>query len=111
MKNANNDEKFLISNVEIHGPFQEYFMVTIEGYMVPYIKIRKLSDSIELSLDDRFCVTIKNDDADAILWFIANAMAISAGFTSFGEHSKRAEPFRRRLIGLSNDEMKELPNT
>lgn len=96
--------------VEIHGEFNEtYSVVTLDGYLVPHLKVRIKGDEVFFSLDDRFGITVKNtNDIDQWIYLIANAMAIAAGYTCFGEGAKLTNPYQRKLIGLSMVEFEDL---
>lgn len=41
-----------------------------------------------LTLDQRFGITVPESELDRWAWFMANAMAIAAGYTSHGIHSR-----------------------
>ena len=80
-----------------------YFVLAIDGYMIPFIKARQNEDkSWTLLLDDRFAVDITDEnELNKWIWWIADAMAISAGWTAFGKDGKRSNPFQTRIFGLS----------
>lgn len=96
------------THTEIVGPFTapEYSYVRIDGYRVPYIKIVKgtgpTDGKLEVHLDDRF-VYIFDDpgETDIMLHLVANAMAVAAGYSCFGENSvKDPNPFKVRMAQL-----------
>lgn len=97
---------------EYHGPFvDKYYKITVDGYEVPNIAARKSrlqTDKWELLLDGRFSITVQEKDMQQWLWFLANAMAISAGYTCHGEQSCIANPFKKQLIGLSGAEFDDI---
>jgi len=98
-----------ISATEMVGPFQEeYYHAVVDGFEVPYIKLRKNESDWDLVVDGRYSVTASGDEMDRWIWIIANAMAIAAGYTSHGEQSIPTNPFHRRLIGLSQQEFDEV---
>lgn len=69
-------------------------VIIIDGYEVPNITVYDHGETWGLTLDRRFgAPSIPKDDALPILWFIANAMAVAAGYTSFGEHSRKLNPY------------------
>jgi hypothetical protein len=102
------------TKVEFIGPFgtgtRHY--VTIDGFRVPYIaahrEIGGADDGLmSLLLDDRFGFNATEDECRHWLPFLANAMAIAAGYSSFGAHAGRDNPFRHRLIGITSVESAE----
>jgi hypothetical protein len=96
--------------IETVGPFHsEYYQVTIDGYQVPKLKALKRSGAqdgiITLVLDGRLAIDIADDQLDPWLWLVANAMAIGAGYSCFGENSvKDPNPFKVKLLGLGEVE-------
>lgn len=87
------------------GPFPEEIRLVVDGYQVPHIAARKNGDGWTLVLDGRYAIDVTEDEVERWLWWVANAMAVAAGYTSFGEHSAPLNPFRRQLIGLSRGEI------
>lgn len=94
------------SKIATVGPFHsEHYEVTIDGYQVPKLKALKRKGAqdgiITLVLDGRFAIDIPDDQLDPWLWLVANAMAIGAGYSCFGENSvKDPNPFKVKLLGL-----------
>ena len=83
--------------------------IVSHGYMVPYLEAVKHTASeadgaIDLLLDDRFAVTIENDEA-LQMWvpFLANAMAVAAGFSCHGENSVPRNRFNSKCMMISGD--------
>jgi len=93
-------------NAEYHGPFSgEYYVATVDGYKVPFVELRKVDENNwDLLLDGRFSVQASGDEIQRWLWIVANAMAISAGYSCFGENSKKLNPYKRKIISLSQDD-------
>jgi hypothetical protein len=89
--------------IEFIGPFTEEWIVTSDGYRVPKLTaIVKQDNTISLSLDHRFLVDCTKQEAEKWIWFIANAMAIGAGYSCHGENSvKDPNPFMVKITGLS----------
>lgn len=90
--------------VELVGPFDgEHYRLTVEGCEVPYIvgRCNPDSDAVELTLDRRFAVTTNQAELRKWAWFLAHAMAISAGYTCHGKQSAKINPFAKGLIGVS----------
>jgi len=93
------------NRLEIIGPFDEY-RVTVNGYQVPDLQARRVNGLICLSLSNSLGCDIPDDErALPIIDFIANAMAVAAGYTCFGENSQPINQFRRRLIGFDLGEL------
>lgn len=74
--------------------------VTIDGYECPYIEAHETADGREcnIMLDRRFGVTVKADDAQQVIWLLANALAIGEGFSCHGENSR---PMNRHKVKVS----------
>lgn len=90
--------------VQLVGPFIGSNKITIDGYSIPFLTAHDLrktatvpSDLVELILDDRFSITATRAEVDRWGWFLANAMAVAAGFSSHGEQSQPMNRFRLRL--------------
>jgi hypothetical protein len=96
--------------IERIGPFSDFYQITIDGYLVPYIELRKYPDGRgwDLTLNHCHGVDMTDEEVNKFIWWIANAMAVAAGYTSFGEHSKPANPFSTRCFGISIDTINEL---
>ena len=91
---------------EIVGPFTEpeYSYAVVDGYKVPYIKLRPLTGAddgkTEIYIDN--CVWIVDSThLDVTLNLLAKAMAVAAGYNCHGEHSERFNPFKVRMTGLA----------
>lgn len=94
-----------VGNVSFIGPFVEQWAVTLDGYRVPKLSaIVCESGNIMLSLDNRFLIEATQEEAAKWLWIVANAMAIGAGYSCFGENSvKDPNPFK---VGMNKISMK-----
>jgi hypothetical protein len=93
-----------IGSVSFIGPFQEEWRVTLDGYRVPELTAipQTGSGNISLCLDHRYLIEGTPDECAKWLWFVANAMAIGAGYSCFGENSvKDPNPFQVKMMGLS----------
>jgi hypothetical protein len=95
-------------NVEFVGPFVEEWKITHDGYRVPYLSAIRHSGvnegTVSLSLDERFLIDATDDEARKWIPFIANCMAVAAGYSCFGENSvKDPNPFKVGMIGLSEE--------
>lgn len=93
--------------MEIIGPFQDY-RVTINGYRVPRLRAVRVNGMISLTLDERFGLDIPDDErALPIIEFMAQAMAIGAGYSCFGENSQEVNLYKCRLTGLNLSQVED----
>lgn len=97
------------SQVDFVGPF-EYHAVCINGWRVPYLTARPLRGGrVDLTLDHRYGLDLSLADAERILPFIANAIAVASGYTAHPSDSDeplpptQRHPFNR-MIALGDDE-------
>ncbi len=85
----------------------------VDGYRVPYLRVIRLRGGandgrMSLVLDrpsgSAFTTLDIPDDRalPAMLHFIANAMAIAAGFSSHGQNSRPLNPFGEKCISISS---------
>ncbi len=94
--------------VEYIGPFEEEYLILVDGYQVPYITATPNGNGVwTIHFDQRFSMTIGGDNASEFLWFLANAMAVAGGYTCFGTGSIPANPFSSKTHGVSFDEIDE----
>jgi len=93
---------------EYHGPFVEtFYKLSVDGYLIPFIVGRKRGDGGEwsLTLDSRFGLDTNEEELARWLPFLSDAMAIAAGYSCFGEHSRVMSRFNNRISGISMDEI------
>lgn len=97
-------------NTEILWTTDTRGKIVTDGYMLPYVTVVKHtkpeSDGlIDLLLDDRFAITI-HDQEELQYWipFLANAMAICAGFSCHGENSKPLNRHNRKCMRINSVE-------
>lgn len=84
------------------SPFK--YKITVDGFELPKVKGRKNSDGTwSFLLDERFEITVSENDVQSWLWIVANAMAIGAGYSCFGENSNPLNPYARRMVGVIFD--------
>lgn len=70
------------SAVEFVGPF-EHHDVVVHGWRVPYLEATPLNGGrVLLSLDHRFAVEVSVEEADRIMPFIADCIAVASGYTA-----------------------------
>lgn len=71
--------------------------VYFDGQKIPHLEALRdeSNDSISLLLDGRFAVSLPSQNQQNIVWFIANAMAVAAGQSCFGEHCQALNPYKK----------------
>ena len=89
------------NGLESIGPFSEW-KIKLDGYRVPHLSGRVDDKGMfHLCLDERFGAEIPEQYAHQVVWLIANALAIGAGYSCFGDNSQIANPFKCRMSGIS----------
>lgn len=83
------------------GPF-ELYRIVVDGYQVPHLTGRPIDGMWHFTFDSRFGCDVPEKYAHGVAWMIANAMAVGAGFTCFGENSKPRNEFKCRLFGIGS---------
>lgn len=83
--------------VTFPGPFQHHDVV-VNGRQVPYLRATPLDGGqVHLNLDRRLGITLSADEAERVIPFLADAIAVAAGFTCHPEASEdgpnRRHPF------------------
>ncbi len=85
-----------MSNYQIVGPFQSHW-VLVDGRRVPFLEAMPVNGGkISLLLDSRYAVDISVADAEGLIPWIADAIAIGMGYTCHprpGKEPIRASPF------------------
>ena len=98
-------------SAEYIGPFENYYEVTVDGYKVPRIKANKVhngdGDEWDLLLDDRFSIIATGEEIEKWLWIVANAMAIGAGYSCFGENSVKINEYKCAIHGIRLDDLED----
>ena len=80
------------------GPFETYAVV-LGGRLIPRLAARVDGADVVLSLDNRLALTVPADMAYQVADFVANALAIGAGYS--GHDAETADkPFAPRCIKL-----------
>lgn len=70
---------------------------TLDGYEVPHVEAREVDNGVNCNifLDRRFGITIPAEHAQQVIWLLANALAVGAGYSCHGENSSyRPNPFK-----------------
>lgn len=85
-----------MSDYEIVGPFESH-RVIVDGRRVPFLDALPVNGGkIALLLDGRYSVDIDVAQADALIPWIADAIAVALGFTCHprrGKEPVRSNPF------------------
>lgn len=87
----------------IIGPFDHYYL-TYNGCIIPYITLRLISAEAKewnVLVADRICTQLSNNELCNAAWLLANAMAVAAGYTYFGETSSKKNPFITKMTGIT----------
>jgi hypothetical protein len=78
--------------VEFIGPI-EYHAVVVHGRRVPYLTAAPMPGGmVSLTLDNRFGVDLSVHDAQTLVPFIANCIAVATGYSGFPERGWDALP-------------------
>ncbi len=91
-------------DLSIVGPFEDY-RVSIGGYEVPGVNAREIEHGTKLSIsvDHRFGLTIPIEHGQSVMWLLANAMAVAAGYSCHGAHSVyRPNPYKIQMVGIGS---------
>jgi hypothetical protein len=86
--------------LEFHPPFSVYQM-SVDGYLVPHVSGRVVDGMLHLMLDNRFGCVIPEASASEVVWFIANAMAVAAGYSCLGDNCRPLNPYAVKISRLS----------
>lgn len=81
------------------GPFG-INRLTIDGYQIPKLSGVLRNGIWSFTLDHRFGCDVPELYGESVAWMIANAMAITAGYSCFGEGSVPLNQYSRRLSRL-----------
>lgn len=69
-----------IQRVEYVGPFPQT-VVVMDGRRVPFLEASHLGDRVSLSLDNRFGLDLTVAEAEKVVPFLADAIAIGLGYS------------------------------
>lgn len=94
-------DRELVKTVEIAGPYisaNDIHYLVVNGCRVPHILLWQRDDGItwSLNIDGRFSGDFTKDEIEGFGYILANAMAVSAGYTHHGPDSK---PMNRHSCG------------
>lgn len=93
------------SPVDFVGPF-EHHKVVVEGWTVPLLDAQPLPGGrVTLRLDERFDLDLSIAEAERVVPFIANAIAVALGFTCHprGDEEPKSQPplSPRRVVKIA----------
>lgn len=90
------------------GPFSDtHYCFTVDGYRVPYItgNVANGSETTwNILLDGRWMMEVNQDELQHWIPFLANAMAVSAGYCCFGKLASPRNIFQVRMVGIESAE-------
>jgi hypothetical protein len=90
-----------MSNIDgLFGPKHVGRQVIVEGRAIPLLTGWEEGEEVFLCVDGRMAIPVRKQDATQIAWFVANAMAISAGFPCLGAETKD-RPFAPMVRAMS----------
>ena len=89
------------------GPFDDSFnyRVKVDGCEVPYIRasmMKGTEDRWVLCLDNRFMLEVPHDEVQRWMWFVADAMAVAAGWSCHGKQGRRMNPFAVGMVEIDD---------
>lgn len=96
--------------VSFPGPFQ-YHDVVVNGWSVPLLRAHLRGEGrVRIVLDDRIGVELSPDEAERVLPFVADAIAVALGYgahpsremTALPERAPQAAPRRAHDVVLSD---------
>lgn len=91
--------------IDIVGPFQPEYRVTIDGFRVPHVRaIPMPDDRVEIVIDNRFGMEgpVSREEFNRWLPILANAMAVAAGYSCHGENCTPLNPHKVRMSSLGS---------
>lgn len=95
--------------VQFFGPvMRDSHDVLVDGKRVPYLTLHQEADVWWLTLDNRLAISGSDEEVRKWVRFLADAMAVSAGYSSFGTNQRRLNQFNRRVTTLSAEEMQQI---
>lgn len=85
-----------VAAFELIGPF-EHHDVVVDGHRVPHLEAAPINGGrIWLSLDRRIALDVEVADADRLIPFLADCIAVGMGYTAHPRASEgMTEPIRR----------------
>ena len=94
--------------------FEEGMRVYVEGRRVPHLAVFRSwqrqdgETMLTLVLDGRMSVEGSSEEVKRWIRFVADSMAVAAGYSCFGEHSAPVNPFKPGMaVSLGTGESNE----
>lgn len=89
-------------------PPRQSHQVIMDGFAVPRIEARETDNGLNchIWLDKRFGMVIPAIYAHEVIWLLANAMAIGAGYSCHGENCTPSNPYKVRVAEIDAPEQK-----
>ena len=88
------------SGLDFVGPFSSH-RVILHGYAVPHLEAHPNADGVHLSLDHRSGIDLSTDEAEKIVPFIADCIAVALGYSCHPNPDcptpQPMTPFRRTI--------------
>lgn len=99
-------KEMIMPDVRTIGPFVDTYRLVVDGSRVPYTEIRPSNPKLtewHITVDGRFGIDVDSERLTEFGWFLANAMAVAAGWTCHGDAAERINPHNRVVHELSAD--------
>jgi len=91
---SSDDLPSLDSRLSFVGPFQHHDVV-LDGRQVPFLRATPLDGGqVHLTLDRRLGLTLSTEEAERVVPFLADAIAVGLGYTSHPD-AERDGPNKR----------------
>jgi len=88
-----------MAKTEPYGPFERW-PVSLDGHDVPHVEVRPTPDGkFYICVDRRFIIhkAVTQEELDNWMPIMANAMAVAAGYSCFGESSAPINPYKVKV--------------
>lgn len=84
------------------GPFVGQHKITVRDYRVPHLAAYSMHDGTwALTIDDRMSIECSDEELRRWVPFIADAMAVAAGYSCHGEQCQPMNRHKIKLTGIS----------
>jgi hypothetical protein len=68
------------SGLEFVGPFARHEVI-LHGHLVPFLEATPTASGVHLNLDGRYGIDLSPEEADRVVPFIADCIAVALGYT------------------------------
>src|SRR4051812_5965778 len=99
--------------VTFPGPF-EHHDVVVNGWRVPFLQAHLAADRVRLVLDRRLAADLSLDEAERVVPFVADAIAVALGYGAHPDDDtprplpRAPYPRPERVVGIAPGEVDEL---